>query len=385
MRILWLMPEESYDEELRAIKNDAEKYGISVNFFVGGEREQGKLQDGMISGNTVYVKADSTRYSAAELYDHEKFHNTFRRKAGMIKALAQWIRANYNSESFDGILEEYYEKYDAVYDFGSMTEEEATALIVEEILADAFAGTNRFSAGAVEYTPVARAAAEESAGVKPAEYNANQGRAPPDGMTYDDVKQAVREVMSEVMGIEGNKNTATEGGEARFAVAESEYNQAKVDERIMKLIDDVKKGNFKQNDRIVLGFVNDAAATRIKEITNIDVSGFKIAVEARQIDHILKDHGENGSTDRSMSNDADIAKLGYVLSNADSISPAGRTRAYSYMKNGRNRTADTVIYEKLIGKQSYYVVQAVADTKAKTLYIVTAFPKTVLQQLLIQV
>ena len=41
--------------------------------------------------------------------------------------------------------------------------------------------------------------------------------------------------------------------------------------------------------------------------------------------------------------------------------------------NGRNRTADTVIYEKEIGEKSYYVVQAVPDTKAKTLYIVTAF------------
>lgn len=43
------------------------------------------------------------------------------------------------------------------------------------------------------------------------------------------------------------------------------------------------------------------------------------------------------------------------------------------MKDGRNRTADTVLYEKIIGDNSYYVVQAVADTKAKTLYVVTAF------------
>lgn len=34
---------------------------------------------------------------------------------------------------------------------------------------------------------------------------------------------------------------------------------------------------------------------------------------------------------------------------------------------------ETVLYEKVIGEKSYYVVQAVVDTKKKTLYIVTAF------------
>lgn len=45
----------------------------------------------------------------------------------------------------------------------------------------------------------------------------------------------------------------------------------------------------------------------------------------------------------------------------------------AHMKNGRNRTVDTVLYEKRIGEKSYYVIQAVPDTRAKTLYIVTAF------------
>ena len=43
------------------------------------------------------------------------------------------------------------------------------------------------------------------------------------------------------------------------------------------------------------------------------------------------------------------------------------------MKYGWNRTADTVLYEKIIGDESYYVVQAVPDTKARTLYVVSAF------------
>lgn len=61
------------------------------------------------------------------------------------------------------------------------------------------------------------------------------------------------------------------------------------------------------------------------------------------------------------------------MNDPDDIRKAGKTRAYIYTRNGRNKTADTILYEKNIGTKSYYVVQAVADTKAKTLCIVTAF------------
>ena len=74
-----------------------------------------------------------------------------------------------------------------------------------------------------------------------------------------------------------------------------------------------------------------------------------------------------------MANPSDIAKIEYALKNYDVISLAGKTQAYTHMVKGRNRTVDTVIYEKSIGEKSYYVVQAVPDTKAKTLYVVTAF------------
>ena len=41
--------------------------------------------------------------------------------------------------------------------------------------------------------------------------------------------------------------------------------------------------------------------------------------------------------------------------------------------NGRQRRADTVLYTKDIGNNNYYVVQAVPETKNKTLYVVSAF------------
>ncbi|MBQ8830863.1 MAG: hypothetical protein IJ017_04645 [Oscillospiraceae bacterium] len=216
---MYIVPEEAYDEEMNAVKADAEKNGISVSYYTGAMVVSEQTADGMIVGDKMYLKADSNRWSVSETYNHEKFHKVFKRKPKMIEALWNWIRANYTADSFDSIIDTYYEKYNDVYNLEALSEEEATRIVLEEILADAFAGINRFGAGATEYTSAARAGAEIVGDALPGEYNANQGRAPPRGMTYDDVKSAVREVMSEVMGTEVNKNTAEDGGEARYAIA----------------------------------------------------------------------------------------------------------------------------------------------------------------------
>ena len=52
---------------------------------------------------------------------------------------------------------------------------------------------------------------------------------------------------------------------------------------------------------------------------------------------------------------------------------ADGSKAYKNTVDSKTQGAKTVLYEKGIGEKSYYVVQAVPDTKAKTLYIVTAF------------
>lgn len=165
------------------------------------------------------------------------------------------------------------------------------------------------------------------------------------------------------------KNTTQEGG-VKYS---QRYLAAETNAEILAMVTKVSNGDFTANERVYLGTVSDTIADQINELTGIRVNGFKVAIEARQIDHILKDHGVNGDADHSMADPDDIAKMEYVLGNPDDIRKAGKTQAYTYMRNGRNRTADTVLYEKKIGTKSYYVVQAVPDTKAKTLYIVTAF------------
>ena len=151
------------------------------------------------------------------------------------------------------------------------------------------------------------------------------------------------------------------------------YQSAEENLDILSMIERVESGNFKANEKVSLGIVSDSIAKQIQALTGINVDGFKVAIEARQIEHILKDHGKQGLADQSMAEPSNIAKMGYALNDPDEIRKAGKTQAYTHMVNGRNRTVDTVLYEKNIGTKSYYVVQAIPDTKAKTLYIVTAF------------
>lgn len=151
------------------------------------------------------------------------------------------------------------------------------------------------------------------------------------------------------------------------------YISADVNDNLLSLIDRVTSGNFKANERVYFGIVSDTMAEQIRAVTGINVDGFRMAIEARQIEHIIKDHGVDGKTDHSMRDRADIARMEYVLHAPDVLTSAGRTQAYTQMKNGRNQTAPTVLYEKRIGEKSYYVVQAVPDTKAMTLFVVTAF------------
>ena len=165
------------------------------------------------------------------------------------------------------------------------------------------------------------------------------------------------------------KNTADDGGVKH----DLKYVQFEANTEILSLIDRVKNNRVKDSDFVDLGTVNSIVAKEIEKITGVDVHGWKVKIEARQIRHILKDHGANGATDHSMADDRNIARIEYVLKKPDDMSNGGKTKAYSSFKNGYNRTANTILYERRIGKNSMYVVEAVPESKAKTLYVVTAF------------
>lgn len=150
--------------------------------------------------------------------------------------------------------------------------------------------------------------------------------------------------------------------------------QAAVDEGLTKFVSDVaSKRITKQNARYELKPVSDRAAKDIKRITGVDVSGNKTVIEARQVAHILKDHGENGLADQTMRDINDIGRIQWVIDNYDSSKDGGVTEAYVTVKqNGKHGRAHTVVFEKAVNG-TYYVIEAVPDTAKKTTYIVSAY------------
>ena len=158
--------------------------------------------------------------------------------------------------------------------------------------------------------------------------------------------------------------------DAEFKAAE--YARAPKSSAILSLFWKVKNSTYKDNDAISLGTVSKENAEAIREITGVDVTGWSVQFEARMMKHIQIRHGEKGKADQSMADPDDIAKIEYVIDHAEEIADGGTSTAYSNTINGKNRFAKTVMYQKDIGGRYYYVVEAVPDTKKRTLQIVSA-------------
>ena len=121
--------------------------------------------------------------------------------------------------------------------------------------------------------------------------------------------------------------------------------------------------------------VSTRAAQDILNTIGVDATGFQTKIEPRMIEHIARRHGTQGAADTSMADMNDIARMQYVMDNYDEIADGGRVPSYKEPKgdgSGRSRQAASVIYQKQVDG-TYYVVQAVPDTKKRTTYIVSAY------------
>lgn len=119
--------------------------------------------------------------------------------------------------------------------------------------------------------------------------------------------------------------------------------------------------------------VSDRAASDISDLTGVDVSGFKTKLQGNVVKHIIDRHGPNGIADQTMKDFNDLARMQYVLDNYDNAELGKSTTAYMTNKaNGKQGPAKTVVFSKAVNG-TYFVVEAVPDTKTKTTYIVSAY------------
>lgn len=191
--------------------------------------------------------------------------------------------------------------------------------------------------------------------------------------TREDIARMERENAANVM---NEESTAVNTDPAQHTPQEQaiiEEYQAAVDEELVDYIETVKANPGAKNGRFTLKNVSDRAAADIKKLTGVDVAGNKTQLEGRIVEHILKDHGEDGAADQSMRDVNDIARIQYVIDNYDSVEHGGTSSAYVTIKrNGKQGPAQTVVFSKKVNG-TYYVVEAVPDTKSKTVFVTSAY------------
>lgn len=144
-----------------------------------------------------------------------------------------------------------------------------------------------------------------------------------------------------------------------------------------KILDFIDK--FNEDGKFNRLFVSNVSERQIEDIRNllsIDVSGFSNNVNTNAIEHIEKRHGKNGVADNSMSNNNDIARMGYILSEYDSVElllDINGNPIYSVeFQTKDNKPAPMVLYKKKING-TYYLVESVVDGKYKKLWLSTAY------------
>lgn len=127
------------------------------------------------------------------------------------------------------------------------------------------------------------------------------------------------------------------------------------------------KTTYELQHKIEQRLVND-----IRNLLGIETDGFSNMISKDNIVHIIKRHGIHGTADHSMADLHKLAKIEYVLQHYDKVTP-GKERGNFRYKNSDNTPAQTILLQKAIDEEYYYVVEAVPNNKAKSLYVTSAY------------
>lgn len=156
-----------------------------------------------------------------------------------------------------------------------------------------------------------------------------------------------------------------------------EYHEA-VDSKMLKAAEKYENDPNAKSERVPITEVSEREASRIKELTGADVTGYTHTADKNFFVHVKKRHGKNGQSDHTMANLKDVARVGWVLENYDSIEitkgkDGDPIRAGGYLDKNKDHMINVVYEKKLDG--TIYVVEAAGESEWKKLWLVTAYIK----------
>ncbi|MBO5976721.1 MAG: hypothetical protein J6P94_06060, partial [Oscillospiraceae bacterium] len=182
-----------------------------------------------------------------------------------------------------------------------------------------------------------------------------------------------------------NTDTAINDNPAEHTPAEQaviERYKAASDTSLRKFIEKVRglvNNDYKNKIRHDINTETDRALVEARNITGTDTNGYKQIIKGNAIQHIDKRHGSNGKADHSMSNIDDFSRIGFVLDNFTDarVIPADELDAETAKLSREWRNSDgnlaPLIAFSMPVNGTYYVVEAVPDSNAKVLAVVSAY------------
>lgn len=176
---LAVIPESMYDDGMRAAKQAGAELGVDVVFVRGSMAMQ--RGDQLMRINGVYdaaakravVSATDIQYDGGQLAQHELFHVRANKDPALVQQALQKVRETFGEEAFEQVAREYVQSYSGAYQ--SMED------VYEEVLADAYAGMNRFRAGATQFTEAVRGEVQQSERASEPAQTSQETRGSPEG------------------------------------------------------------------------------------------------------------------------------------------------------------------------------------------------------------
>lgn len=176
---LAVIPESMYDDGMRAAKQAGAKLGVDVVFVRGSMAMQ--RGDQLMRINGVYdaaakravVSATDIQYDGGQLAQHELFHVRANKNPALVQQALQKVRETFGEEAFEQVAREYVQSYSGAYQ--SMED------VYEEVLADAYAGMNRFRAGATQFTEAVQSEVQQSERASEPAQTSQETRGSPEG------------------------------------------------------------------------------------------------------------------------------------------------------------------------------------------------------------
>lgn len=148
------------------------------------------------------------------------------------------------------------------------------------------------------------------------------------------------------------------------------YQMADVDDGILEHMEYLKNNPTDKKIDYVLSPVNERMAKDVSNLVGFDISGYGNNLKPNAFEHVNKRHGADGIHDKSMANPKDIAKVQYILDNYDDVALDKKRAAGFTDSNGK--LSQKVVFKKRING-TYYVVEAVPNTKKKRMEVIGTF------------